>query len=157
MSIHKGTEKSARGPESQFEQGHSVPIQHQENPGLQEELQNPKPTSTHVPTEDGGYQTYKAAGKLEQRALITGGDSGIGRAVAVLFAMEGASSVIVYLPEDAKVAQETKRRVKETGRECHCLALDLRNRENCRQAVDAALTRVQHRHSGEQRCFPERG
>lgn len=96
--------------------------------------------STHLPTEDGGYQLYKAAGKLDgKRAIITGGDSGIGRAIALLFAMEGASSLIVYLPEEEKDAQETKKQVQEAGRECHCLPIDLRKKENCKKVIDVAL------------------
>ncbi|KAH1541097.1 hypothetical protein KXV51_004982 [Aspergillus fumigatus] len=134
------TEKPASGAESQFQPGHRIPIQHQKKPGLQAELEDPKPASTRIPTDDYGYQTYKAAGKLAgKRAIITGGDSGIGRAVAILFAMEGASSLIVYLPEEEIDAQETKRRVQETGKECHCLAVDIRKRENCQKVVDVAL------------------
>ena len=61
------------------------------------------PVNDQLPTSDGGYQTYKAAGKLAGRkALITGGDSGIGRAVAILYAMEGAESTIVYTSEGGK-------------------------------------------------------
>lgn len=109
-------------------------------PGLQAEMEDPKPVSTHIPTEDGGYQLYKAAGKLEgKRAIITGGDSGIGRATAILFAMEGASSLIIYLPEEEKDAQETKKRVEEAGRQCHCLAIDIRKKENCKKVVDTAI------------------
>lgn len=103
-------------------------------------MEDPKPTSVHIPTDDCGYQLYKAAGKLEgKRAIITGGDSGIGRATAILFGMEGASSLIVYLPEEEKDAQETKRRVEETGRQCHCLAIDLRKKENCKKVIETAL------------------
>ncbi|KAL2223510.1 oxidoreductase [Thermoascus aurantiacus ATCC 26904] len=140
MEAAKCTVRKASGAESQFQAGHQIPIQHQRQPGLQAEMEDPKPVSTHIPTEDGGYQTYKAAGKLVgKRAIITGGDSGIGRAIAILFAMEGASSLIVYLPEEEKDAQETKRRVQENGRECHLLAIDIRKKENCKKVVEVAL------------------
>ncbi len=103
-------------------------------------MENPQPTSTQIPSEDQGYQTYKAAGKLTgKKAIITGGDSGIGRAVAVLYAMEGASSLITYLPEEEKDAQETKRRVEEAGQKCYLLAVDLRTKENCKKVVETAL------------------
>ena len=78
--------------------GHRVPVSSQKPPGSQNIL-DPQPVSEHVPTEDGGFQKYKAAGKLkDKKALITGGDSGIGRATAMLFAMEGADIFIAYLP-----------------------------------------------------------
>ncbi|KAJ5773238.1 hypothetical protein N7457_008134 [Penicillium paradoxum] len=138
--MQEQVERSAQGPKSQFQTGHQVPIEHHKKPGLQADLENPKPTSTQLPTEDNGYQTYKAAGKLlGKKAIITGGDSGIGRAVAILFAMEGASSLITYLPEEEKDAQETKRRVEEIGQACHCLAIDLRDKSNCQKVVDTAL------------------
>src|SRR5205814_776620 len=93
-----------------------------------------------LPTPDGGYQTYLAAGKLAgKKALITGGDSGIGRAVAVLYAMEGAESTIVYLPEEEKDAQETLRLVQEKGGKLHLLAADLRRHQKCRDVVEKTL------------------
>ncbi|KAL4787219.1 hypothetical protein BJX76DRAFT_345714 [Aspergillus varians] len=134
------TQRPSRGPQSQFQPGHEVPVHQQKKPGLQSQMENPHPTSTQVPSEDQGYQTYKAAGKLTgKRAIITGGDSGIGRAIAVLYAMEGASSLITYLPEEEKDAQETKRRVEEAGQKCYTLAVDLRHKENCKKAVETAV------------------
>lgn len=57
--------------------GHNIPIHHLEKPGLQHQMADPKPLTEEIPTEDGGYQKYKAAGKLEgKKAIITGGDSG---------------------------------------------------------------------------------
>ena len=56
--------------------------------------------------------------------------------------MEGASSLIVYLAEEEEDAQETKRRVKEAGRECHSLPIDIRKKENCRKIIDTAVQRM---------------
>src|SRR5207249_4357390 len=95
-------------------------------PGLESELE-PRPR----------YEAprYKPAGKLEEKvALITGGDSGIGRAVAVLFAKEGADVVIVYRNEH-RDAKETKRLVEEQGRACLLMAGDIGRRRFCQSAV----------------------
>lgn len=100
----------------------------------------PKPLFDELPTNDGKSQKYKAAGKLKGKsAIITGGDSGIGRATAILFAMEGADSLIAYLPEEEEDAQETKRRVEEYGQRCHLLATDLTDRANCQKVIDEAV------------------
>lgn len=115
-------------------------MQDSQPPGLQSELKGPEPQSEHLPTEDGGYQLYKAAGKLKDKStIITGGDSGIGRATAILFAMEGADSLIAYLPEEESDAQETKKRVEELGRKCYLLATDLVKKENCQKVIDTAM------------------
>lgn len=122
----------------QFQQGHEIPVQHQEVPGLQSKL-DPAPQVDHIPTPEGGSQLYKAANKLEgKKALITGGDSGIGRSIAVLFAMEGADSYIAYLPEEEEDAQETKKLVEQKGRKCYCQAIDIRKQENCKKLVEDA-------------------
>lgn len=122
--------------------GHKIPIQHQDPPGLQSEL-SPNPASAKVPTEDGGYQLYRAAGKLEgKKAIITGGDSGIGRAIAILFAMEGADSLIVYLPEEESDAVETQKMVQKWGKECRLLAMDITSRENCQKVIDTAVEQM---------------
>ncbi|EED23633.1 oxidoreductase, short-chain dehydrogenase/reductase family [Talaromyces stipitatus ATCC 10500] len=128
---------------SQFEFGHQIPVHHQDRPGFQHKIPDPKPVSDKLPTEDGGYQLYKAAGKLQgKRAVITGGDSGIGRAVAILYAMEGASSLIAYLDSEEKDAQETKKEVEKYGAKCFLFPTDLRKRENCKAVIDKAVEQL---------------
>lgn len=97
---------------------------------------NPQPVYNQLPTPTGGYQLYQPANKLlNKKALITGGDSGIGRSVAVLYAMEGADSAIVYLPGEESDAQETKRLVEGYGRKCILLPTDLTVAENCKRVI----------------------
>src|SRR5437764_11527413 len=79
---------------------------------------------------------YRACGKLEGKvAIVTGGDSGIGRSVAVLFAMEGADVAVVYLDEHDD-ARETKRLVEEKGRNCFLIAGDVGQESFCQRAVN---------------------
>ncbi|CAG8207009.1 unnamed protein product [Penicillium olsonii] len=111
-----------------------------QKPGLQAEMEQPKPTSSQVPTDDSGYQTYKAAGKLTgKKAIITGSDSGISRTVTIPFAMERASSLITYLPQEEKDAQDTKRRIKEIRQSCLYYATNLRDKKSCQAIVDITL------------------
>lgn len=119
--------------------GHQIPVSTQEFPGKEGRMPYPQPLFDEIPTDDGKSQKYKAAGKLKgKKAIITGGDSGIGRATAVLFAMEGADSLIAYLPEEEEDAQDTKKRVEQYGQQCHLLSTDLRDPGNCKKVVDAA-------------------
>lgn len=105
--------------------------QRQRKPGLESKLE-PRPDT--FPHEAG-------SGKLQGKvALITGGDSGIGRAVAVLFAREGASVAIAYLSEH-KDAEETQRLVEAEGGECLLIPGDLSREINCRRAVNKAVKR----------------
>ena len=101
----------------------TLPPQHQDRqPGVQSEMR-PQPAS--------GEHTYLAAGKLKGRAaIITGGDSGIGRAVAVAFAKEGADVLVCYLDEHDD-AQETRRLVEAEGRRCGLLAGDVGSEVHC--------------------------
>ncbi|KAL9109686.1 MAG: hypothetical protein Q9227_005724 [Pyrenula ochraceoflavens] len=90
-------------------------------------------------TDDGKpyLQEYEGRGLLKDKAaLITGGDSGIGRSVAILMAREGADVSFVYLPEEEEDAQATKREIEKAGRRAHLHALDLKSNENCKTAVD---------------------
>src|SRR5262245_52975933 len=92
------------------------PSQQQTSPGLESEM-DPKP--------DYGEESYKGAGKLKGKAaVITGGDSGIGRAVALAFAREGADVLISYLNEESD-AKETARLVECAGRKCVTVAGDI--------------------------------
>ncbi|MFB3915952.1 MAG: SDR family oxidoreductase [Terriglobales bacterium] len=107
------------------------PEQHQEKPGLEQQLQ-PRP-HYHAPL-------YKPAGKLENKvALIAGGDSGIGRTVAVLYAREGADVALVYLPEEQVDAGETENAVKEFGRSALLIPGDVTDPEFCRRAVEQTV------------------
>jgi NAD(P)-dependent dehydrogenase (short-subunit alcohol dehydrogenase family) len=109
----------------------TLPPQHQnEQPGIESKM-NPRPQ----------YEAndYKAAGKLEGKvALITGGDSGIGRAIAVAFAKEGANLAIMYLNEHDD-AKETKRQVEQEGRKCLLIAGDIGDEDFCKTSVQQTV------------------
>ncbi|KAI1252007.1 hypothetical protein MGN70_006579 [Eutypa lata] len=114
--------------------------QAQDLPGLEK---NMKPSSEPTKLEGkDGFTEYKPAKKLAgNNALITGGDSGIGRSVATLFAREGSDVSIVYLPEEQEDAKETQRLVENEGRACLLIAGDLMDNETCRRAVQQHVDR----------------
>lgn len=108
-----------------------LPKQHQEPPGLESKVR-PRPK----------YEAplYRPAAKLAGKvALITGGDSGIGRAVAVLFAKEGADIAVIYLPEEETDAQETRQAVQAEGRKVLLLPGDVSISDFCQAAVDETV------------------
>jgi NAD(P)-dependent dehydrogenase (short-subunit alcohol dehydrogenase family) len=115
------------------------------------EHQYPKPPFPHQPqtlpgssrqmepTPDYGEDSYEGSGRLkDKKAIITGGDSGIGRAVALAFAREGADVLVSYLDEHDD-AEETKRLVEEAGRQCILVPGDIADAAHCRAIVKKAL------------------
>jgi len=108
-----------------------MPAQHQREPGSQRDLElQPR---WRAPT-------YSPAGKLAGKvALVTGGDSGIGRAVAYMFAREGANVAIVYRPEEEPDAVETARAIEETGRRCLKMPGNVTSAAFCRRAVERTV------------------
>ena len=111
---------------SQTQSSHHPPQEQDRQPGLRAEM-TPKPRSE--------MRDYRAAGKLEGKvALITGGDSGIGRAVAIGFAKEGADVAILYLDEHEDAAS-TKALIEDQGRRCIAIAGDVGDEGFCRDAV----------------------
>lgn len=116
------SEQTGARPES------PLPAQEQSRPGIESKIE-PRPQFL--------APDYKGSGKLKEKvALITGGDSGIGRSVAVLYAREGADVAIVYLPEEKADADETAEFVKAEGAKCLLLPGDVKNPEFCTKAVE---------------------
>ena len=108
------------------------PKQEQDQPGL---------TGATDPRPDHGEDTYEGSGKLTgKRALITGGDSGIGRAVAIAYAREGADVAISYLPEEQEDAEGTAELIRAAGRTALLLPGDIREEGHCISIVNETLT-----------------
>ena len=109
------------------------PRQKQPMPGL---------TAKMKPVPDHGEDSYQGSNRLKDKnAIITGGDSGIGRAVAIAYAREGANVLISYL-EEHEDAEETKRLVEEAGRKAVLLAGDIQSASHCRQIVSKAVSEL---------------
>ena len=105
-----------------------------DHPGLESQLETPS---------DHGERSYRGSGRLAgRRALITGGDSGIGRAVALAFAREGADVAIVHLPDEQEDAEQTLRLVREAGRTGLSLPGDIREEAFCNEAVTRTVAEL---------------
>jgi len=113
-----------------------MPPQHQEKPGIEARL---------APRPNYEAELYKGADKLKGKvALITGGDSGIGRAVAILFAREGADIAFTFLKEEKVDAEETRAAVEAEGRKAFALSGDVRDPRFCRRAVEDTVSKLGH-------------
>ncbi|MER6758490.1 SDR family oxidoreductase [Micromonospora echinofusca] len=119
-------------PTSQYGQQEGQPKQQQTPPGSTQEM-TPKP--------DHGEESYRGSGKLEgRRAVITGGDSGIGRAIAIAYAREGADVLISYLSEEEDAdARETVRLVEEAGRRGIAVRGDIIVQRHCQELIERAV------------------
>jgi NAD(P)-dependent dehydrogenase (short-subunit alcohol dehydrogenase family) len=128
----QGKPSTTSGRSVSDEKPHSpLPPQHQERPGLDQEM-------TPQPQYEG--RQYRAAGKLEGKvAIVTGGDSGIGRSVAYLFAREGADLAIVFLEEEHPDAVEVREAIEKLGRRALLIPGDVSDPEFCRRAVQQTV------------------
>jgi NAD(P)-dependent dehydrogenase (short-subunit alcohol dehydrogenase family) len=119
------TDPKTQGPKPDYPQDQISP------PGLDSEMS---------PVADHGEESYRGLGRLNDRvALITGGDSGIGRAVALAFAREGADVAISYLPEEEPDAEETCHWITQAGRRSLRLPGDIRDEQHCERMIDRAF------------------
>ena len=113
---------------------------HDEGFGKQKQDSQPGHTQEMDPAPDHGEESYVGHGRLEgRRALITGGDSGIGRAVAIAYAREGADVAIVYLPEEQEDAEQVGQWIEKAGRKAVLIPGDVRDEQFCADSVQRTV------------------
>jgi NAD(P)-dependent dehydrogenase (short-subunit alcohol dehydrogenase family) len=110
-----------------------------------QEQQHPGWTGPMDPPPDHGEESYRGSGLLRDlKAVLTGGDSGIGRAVALAFAREGADVLFTHLPEEEKEAEGTRQLIEDAGRKAVAVPCDIREEEQCRRLVERAVSDFGH-------------
>jgi len=121
----------------------SNPVERYAQPDTQDQQAHPGLTKDMKDQPDHGEDSYRGSGRLtDKRAVITGGDSGIGRAVALAFAREGADVVLSYLESEEADAAETVRLVEAAGRRAVRCPGDIRDEATCQKLIDTALTEL---------------
>ncbi|MNB80495.1 putative oxidoreductase YghA [compost metagenome] len=122
---------TVQDPTTQYQKATEAFEQQQPAPGMETEM---------VPKPDDGAATYKGSGRLTGRkAVVTGADSGIGRATAIAFAREGADVVLAYMPEEEADAREVVKLVEEAGRKAVAMPGDLKDEQYCEQLIATAV------------------
>lgn len=120
---------------------HNPVTKHPQPEFEQQDQKHPGWTGPMDPPPDHGEESYRGNGLLaDRKTVVTGGDSGIGRAVALAFAREGADVLFTHLPAEEDDANETARLVTEAGRRAVPLPCDIREEEQCRQLIERAVT-----------------
>ena len=151
MSNQDDVADKQKAIQSQQDQKDAAPQPEQSDEAVQTGIEQPAPPMSAQHLAKPGIEaqmeqrprfmaeSYKGSGKLQDKvAIVTGGDSGIGRAVAVLFAREGADVAVLYLNEHED-AQETQRCIEAEGRRCVTIAGDVKDMDFCQQAVDTVF------------------
>ncbi|MGW6540120.1 SDR family oxidoreductase [Streptomyces sp. NPDC055051] len=112
-------------------------------PFPEQDQDHPGSTESMVPRPDHGEDSYEGHGLLRgRRALVTGGDSGIGRAVCLAFAREGADVAFTHLPEEKHEAEETARLIRDAGRTAVAVACDIRDEDQCTALIDKTVSEL---------------
>jgi hypothetical protein len=126
---------------SQDQYSQQDPTEQHPQPDTEEEQQDHPGLTRRMGDEpDHGEETYRGSGRLEgKKTVITGGDSGIGRAIAIAFAREGADVLISYLPAEEEDAQITVEHVEKAGRRAVTAPGDLTDEQTCQQVIDKAV------------------
>ncbi|MFD1991883.1 SDR family oxidoreductase [Paenibacillus nicotianae] len=121
-------------PTTQYPKANEDWQQKQPEPGLQKEM---------TPRPDSGETSYRGTGRLTGRkAVVTGADSGIGRAAAIAFAREGADVVISYLPDEEADAQEVVKLIEEAGQKAYAMPGDLKDEKYCEQLIEDSVAKL---------------